>query len=305
MFFAGVSKVARMDLLHLGAAGRGHGGGTSSHRAAYWRLRIPRGNYPGCACCCFFNNKLAILINLLYITMNYDNPAARLLSILEKAKEIPPTTNCRTAWQKLLGPIKSNAMLISRLGKIMALPEQIIQAMQDEFPSQGDTWSHWESQVNRGFSVQNLDGSWDSFLNNIDGHSITYLRLASDLLNSKSNTKVIADDQIIAVRESIQIIYDEVLNSELLPGEVKKYVIRCLRKILVGIDEYHLTGAIPLLDAIETMVGHSAIDKDYHRFLTDSDLGKRILETLGSMANVVTVAVGIPQLSHAIVLLAA
>lgn len=234
--------------------------------------------------------------------MNYDNPAARLLSILEKAKEIPPSMNCRNAWKKLLGPIENNAMLISRLGKIMELPEQIIQAMQDGFPSQGDTWSHWEAQISQGFSAQNLNANWDSFINNIDAHSIIYLRLASDLLHSKSNTKVIADEQINAVRESIQTIYEEVLNSE-LPGEIKKYVIRCLRKILVGIDEYHLTGALPLLDTIETMVGHSAIDKDYHNFLTDSDLGKRILDTLGSMADVVTVAVGLPQLSHAIALL--
>ena len=214
--------------------------------------------------------------------MNNDNPAARLVSIFEKGKKIPSNTNCREAWKQILGPVESDVMLFSRLGKIMELPEQTIQALVDGFPNQGNTWSHWAGQVNQGFSAQNLNASWDSFINHIDAHSITYLTLASDLLQSKSNTKLIADEQIGSVRERFQALYEEVLTSEDIPDEIKKYVVRYLRKILIGIDEYHLTGALPLLDAVEVMVGHSAVDKNYHDFLTNNELGKRILDTLAA-----------------------
>ncbi|MFZ2301579.1 MAG: hypothetical protein WAW10_06890 [Gallionella sp.] len=126
--------------------------------------------------------------------------------------------------------------------------------------------------------------------------------MTADLLQTKANTKLIADDEIQGIREKISAIYEEILNSE-LPDEIKKYLTRHLRKIQTGIDEYYLTGAIPLLETMETMVGHTAVDKSYREFLRDTDLGKKILDTLSSMANVVTVAVGIPQLSQAIALI--
>ncbi len=184
----------------------------------------------------------------------------------------------------------------------MELPEQVINSIKDGFPNQGNTWSHWESQVNHAFMVQNLNENWNSFISHIDAHSINYLKLASDLLQSKSNTKILEGEKLLSVRADVQAVYEDVFTSD-LPDEIKKYVVRYLRKILTGIEEYQITGALPLLDSIETLIGHSAIDKGYHSFLTNSDLGKRILDTLGAMANLVTVAVGIPQLSQAIVLL--
>lgn len=236
--------------------------------------------------------------------MNHDNPAARLLAILEKGKQIPPNTNCRQAWLQLLvvDGNSQNALLMSRLGKVMELPEQIFIALKDDFPHQMNSWSHCESQVNSGFTKQNLHASWDSFINYIDVHTINYLLMISDLLQVKTTVKSIADEEVNALREKINNIYEEILESE-LPDEVKKYVIRYMRKILIGIDEYHLTGVLPLLDAMDTMVGHAMVDAEYKNFLKDTELGKKILDTLSAMASVVTVAVGIPQLTQTIVLL--
>lgn len=235
--------------------------------------------------------------------MNYDNPAARLLSILERGKTKTSTTKCRVVWEELLEVTGDSPLLMARLGKVMELPRLTITLLKEEFPEQGDMWTHWESQVNAAFMVQNMHANWDSFINNIDDHTITYLRMASLLLQAKANTKLIADADLASVREALNEILVEVLVTD-LPDEVKKYVVRNLRKILDSIDEYKLTGALPLLDAVETTLGHAAVDRQYKTFLTDTCLGKRLLDTLASMANVVTIAVGLPQLTQAIALLA-
>ena len=185
----------------------------------------------------------------------------------------------------------------------MELPALIIEAVQQAFPEEGNTWSHWASQVNAGFMVQNLHAGWDTFINNIDDHSITYLRMTSNLLASKSNTKLIAAESLSAIRGELQRIHDELMESD-QPDEVKKYLSRNIRGMIVSIDEYRLTGALPLLDAIDTTVGHALLEKNYKSFLTDTELGRRLLDTLSSMANVVTVAVGIPQLTATYALLA-
>ncbi len=235
--------------------------------------------------------------------MNYDNPAARLLSILERGKTKTSTSKCRVVWEELLEVTGDSPLLMARLGKVMELSRLTITSLQEEFPGQGNMWTHWESQVNAAFMVQNMHANWDSFINNIDDHTITYLRMASSLLQAKANTKLIADADLASVREALNEILVEVLVTD-LPDEVKKYVVRNLRKILDSIDEYKLTGALPLLDAVETILGHAAVDKQYKTFLTDTCLGKRLLDTLASMANVVTIAVGLPQLTQAIALLA-
>lgn len=235
--------------------------------------------------------------------MKYDNPAARLLSLIDQGRQIDANFNCRMAWQQILSVDNNNPLLMSRLGKAMELPELTISALQELFPQQGNTWAHWESQVNGAFMTQNLNATWQSFIGNIDDHSITYLRLAADLLEAKSNTKELADADIDSTREQLSKIYDEILAGS-LEADVKKYLSRYLRKIIVAIDEYRLTGALPLLETIETTIGHAHLHAEYKSFLTDTELGKRLLDTLASMANVVTVAVGIPQLSQTIVLLA-
>jgi len=54
--------------------------------------------------------------------MNYDNPAERLLSLLERGKAKAPATNCRTVWEELLEVNGDSPLLMARLGKVMELP---------------------------------------------------------------------------------------------------------------------------------------------------------------------------------------
>ena len=87
-------------------------------------------------------------------------------------------------------------------------------------------------------------------------------------------------------------------------SELKKYIIHHLRQILIAIDEYKITGALPILDAIESTIGHAYLDKKYYSFLKDTDIGKQIVVTLGVAANLVTIAVGIPAITQGILMLA-
>jgi hypothetical protein len=230
--------------------------------------------------------------------MEYDNPAERLLTIIRSCKAIPANTMCRQAWVQVLKTGNDNALLMSRLGKVMELPRIAVEALNDHFPSRASTWSHWTSQVNNAFMNQNLHAEWSSFINCIDDHSINYLQLSSDLLHHVTTTKLVASDELAAIREKLNALYEEVLGAT-IDEEVKKYSVRYIRKLLVSLDEYCITGALPILEAVETMVGHAFIDKNYKSFMKDTDLGQQILDSISAMANLVTVAVGLPILSQA------
>lgn len=231
--------------------------------------------------------------------MNYDNPAARLLALLQAGRLKPKNAQCCGVWEEILEAEGNPPLLMARLGKVMELPLLIIESIQQAFPNQGNTWSHWESRVNAGFMVQNLHAAWETFINNIDDHTITYLQITSDMLASKSTTKLIPSESLQPIRSELQAILDDLINSD-QPDEIKKYLARNIRRMITSIDEYRLTGALPLLDAIDTTIGSVLREKGSNSFLTDIELGKRLLDTLSCMANVVTVAVGVPQLTVAI-----
>lgn len=231
--------------------------------------------------------------------MNYDNPAYRLLVLLEQGKAFEPSRNCREAWEELLAVQGNSALLMSRLSKVMALPQSIVVEIQNAFPTHGNTWSHWEGQVSAAFMVQNMHGDWGTFINHIDAHTFTYLKLASELLNSASKAYLHESQNIASVHEKVRHILGDVLVSD-LPPALKLQVVRCLRKILDALDEYRITGGVAVLEAAEVALGHSSLDSEYRSFLTDTELGRQVLDGISAAANLLTISLSMPALTVAL-----
>lgn len=229
--------------------------------------------------------------------MQHDNPAARLLAILQEGRTIAHDSSCRRAWEKILNVQKGDAaMLARRLGKVMSLPQEIIELTIESYPGRASTWGHWSSQVNSAFFSQNLSSNWQSFIQYIDDHTVNYLQLSADLLESKSRLTKIDQDGLQSIRTTINELVEIVISSE-VDNDLKKYVVHHLRAILAAVDEYQITGAIPVLDSIEATIGHAMISAPYYHFLLDTEIGRRVTEGLTSAANLITVAVGIPQIA--------
>ena len=90
------------------------------------------------------------------------------------------------------------------------------------------------------------------------------------------------------------------LNADDLATDLRHYLARALRNLVIAIDEYELTGATPILESIEQTVGHVMVDAEYKSFLRDSELGKRVFNALQAASGIVTIAVGMPALTQAV-----
>ena len=228
--------------------------------------------------------------------MHSDNPAARLLKILQDGKEIPPTTKCRDVWHKILDVERSDpALLMSRLGKVMELPDLIINDIIENYPNQGRSYEHWSSKVNAAFMQQNLNGTWQEFIAHIDSHTISYLNMSADLLDMKALTQLISESEISDIRNKIDELLNEAIDLD-LDQDFKTYIIHYLRKIITAIDEYRISGAIPVSESIESAFGHAFVDENYRSNISGTEFGSKIISVLGAVAAIVTIAVGLPQL---------
>jgi len=227
----------------------------------------------------------------------FDNPAERLLSILENGKGIVDTTNCRQAWHKLLilkSPTESE--LMSRLGRVMDLPHQIVQLLDSIGENDDSMNKHWITKVSAGFMQQNLNSAWSTFNTHIDAHSISYLKMCSKLLRAHSKIKGLTEDELDKIREQLQELIQSVESSDIDPS-VKEYLFRSLKRIIISIDEYFITGVTPLIDSIETTFGHAVANSDFRDAMKKSDIGEDFWDALFKVSSVVSLSVGFPELA--------
>lgn len=244
--------------------------------------------------------------------MNYNNPAERLLLLLKKGKDIndqdakeidigakhaDDRLTCQEAWNQILNTENNFPLLLSRLGKVIELSQTTVQILQDRFPDKGHMWSHWYSQVTDAFSQQYLPGEWAAVIFQIDKHAMNYLEVASQFLELTSTQKSISENEIQKIREKLEEILLEVSETE-IDSTVKEYVVRYIQKIITSLDECYITGALPILESVETAIGHAHIDKNYKEFLKETALGKKMLDALHTAASAVTLAVGLPEIAH-------
>jgi len=82
--------------------------------------------------------------------LKIDNPAQRLLDLLEQGKNYKREDNCRVVWQQILQVEGMEEQhLLTRLAFAMALPGRIIQVREDNFSSLRGKSSHWKNSVDK------------------------------------------------------------------------------------------------------------------------------------------------------------
>jgi hypothetical protein len=233
--------------------------------------------------------------------MATDNAASRLLDLLSKAKAFDQNVPSVRAWQAIL-ETKDPALLLSRLGKMIALPEQISAALSNSVDMAPGVIGHISSQFYAAFSSHKFGEKWEVFVAKIDNHMMNYLAMASTLLETRVKTKQLEVSELEELRQGFVDVLENVRACELSP-RLKAYVVLQLHDLIATLDDYFVTGAEPILERIEATIGHAYVDGEYKGFLRDHELGNSLLECLGAAANLVAVAVGVPQLVHVVQLL--
>ncbi|BCN23972.1 hypothetical protein [Vibrio alfacsensis] len=225
--------------------------------------------------------------------MTTDNPAARLLAILQQGKTFPPTTPTKDVWEKILGideqGVGKESLLMAKLSQFVLLPHQVEKLIAEHYPELSENLRYSMDKLQSAVLGQNLSGQWTSFSGHIDQHSLSTLSMAAALLDHKLDTKLIESEQLQGFKTKIQDILDTSIQSN-LNMEFKKYIQHYMQKILTAIDDYLISGAQPILDALEATLGHAVLDPEFKEDLKETETGSKIREVLGDLANVVTIA---------------
>ncbi|MBI1625177.1 hypothetical protein [Comamonas suwonensis] len=233
--------------------------------------------------------------------MKYDNPAGRLLEILLKVQAYPKNASARDVWREVFELPASETLsplMTAKLGTTMLLVQQAIDLLREDHPELADPHPGWAVQVSHAFQAHNVHSHIETFSANISTDLVANVRTAAVLLDKGSKRKTLSVEKLAEMREAIDVVLKDVLESDEMDAGLRNYVVRALRKILTAIDEYKLTGATPILESIEQAVGHVMVDPEYKNFLANAPLGQRVFNALQAAGSIVTVATGMPALTH-------
>lgn len=232
--------------------------------------------------------------------MALDNPAARLLSILERGLEIEDAKPCRHAWCELLSvDLNDHATLMGRLGRVMSLSTDIVDNLRVVDGINVDRYMHWVAPLQNAFIRNNLNGSWKEFKGQINIHVINYLSMTSDLLSHTKPEGTFSDGSLEKIKTSASALIEEVRLSE-LPDDVRFFMMKSLYQIVVAVEEYILTGASSISSAVESAFGHGFLNKASVEAASTDSVAKKFWQAMANIALIVSITTGTLQLAPAV-----
>lgn len=235
--------------------------------------------------------------------LKIDNPAQRLLDLLEQGKKYKTIDNCRKVWRQILQVEGMEEQhLLTRLAHTMALPGRIIQVREDNFSTLRGNSNHWKSQIDKAFVSQSLNSEWSTFWNHIDDRTLTELGMLSDLFETRGAHAGIAAEEINDLLERITQLRNEIRESG-LSSALKTLLLKQLSQIQEALESYSISGVEPVMDAVQSTLGLAVLHAEYRNEIskgTGSQFGEKISALLTDTASVVTIAGAMPMISGAV-----
>ena len=220
-----------------------------------------------------------------------DNPAERLLRILESAKNYPAKQHhAASAWKSIFG-LQEELQIPAKLGGLYVLASRVSKEMVDRSPSSAKVAAHLNNCMLR-MCHGRLNEPWEETSKYIDEHTIEYLRMHANFSKSFLKNREIDQNDFLKARSALEDAISEISRSN-LSLDSKNLIIRRIRDILIAIDNFAITGQEAVFDAFKIAI------IDLNNDLSDDNLpGKSSLrEGLSTIADLLQVATAVPTLS--------
>jgi len=229
-----------------------------------------------------------------------NNPAARLIVLLEKARSIPGNVQIRQGWAGLfdVAPDDLPGILlgISDLIQLTHETRRAIEALE------GHDHALYLRPIDKILSILTIgrfDIEWAQVTNQLDETTLYGLSVCNDVLAKYSQEKPIAQENIETLLKDVDDLRQEVLGSE-LPDDLKVFMVEQLEKLRTALLRYRLFGTKSLKSALESITGAVILQGYTILPFWDSPMIKRLIAVLTTVATLVTLSQGFAALSAGI-----
>lgn len=232
------------------------------------------------------------------VVMN--NPAARLLNILEEGKLQDSAQTCRIVWCKLLGiDYRDKTIFLGQIGKVLALSGEVVDELKKIEGINIERYMHWCQPLEIAFSESKFNGLWNDFSKHLNEHVFNYLTMTSDFLSLRAPQPILPLSEVEKISSGAKELILEIEAAE-LPESIKSYMLTQLKKVLVAADDYKITGAKAVVQIVEETFGHAVLKNNLVKPVEGNPVAKKFWAYMANAAVITTIATGALQLAPAI-----
>jgi len=225
-----------------------------------------------------------------------DNPAGRLLLILQKSQKIDPAKKMREAWAEIFEVDSDNTSEILRnLGLLHQLPSEIRNQVYSIDGEDHDLYLDKISRVENALSNINLKARWKNFKETIDEATLTELKFCSKLLSKKSEFRTIDKKDREDLLKRIQDLKNEMSDFN-INEDLRRAIFDKLSEIERAIFDYRLTGGVLIKKEVESALANVVV----RALNQDESLTRKLLDLFAYIAATITVGEHSYQLAQKI-----
>lgn len=222
--------------------------------------------------------------------MSANNPAGRLLTLLEEGKRKPKDKPSYQIWAELLECESEDFTdTLRRLGLVQQLPfrarQQIISIPHIDI----DLYLKWIPKVELAFRRVRLSSNWQDFIGHIDDATLLALQFCDDRLSRSVDIELTHKDL-----EDIRIDVDDVnkaIADDDLDAETYTFLADHLRRIERSVIEYGITGHEGIREASELSLASIATNRDKYIKSIKTRAGKKFWSLIEKLVLLTTLTV--------------
>jgi len=194
-----------------------------------------------------------------------NNPARRLHTIIKQLKS-RTNDNLDAAFANVLGvDVADYALLVKRIGHVYFLVDLSKRAVESIDGINHEKYiapikSVGEALKGLGFAHR-VD---QTPIGKIPVDTMAYLDMTAEYLSTHAPEPTISEENRAKIEESIRSLQEELVSQSDMPLDLMRYLFEKLDGLLQAVQMYGISGAYPVRDAAESIVGATVIQRvDY------------------------------------------
>jgi hypothetical protein len=215
-----------------------------------------------------------------------NNPAARLLAIVNDAGGRPIEHSNRDVWSGVFGiPPQDTTTLFRRLATLTELPAEAAAAIAALPNEPEDERYLWKPPIEEMLQrvMASINGQWRDPASLLTPVPMSNLRYWAKKLEIVRPEPVLDEDEVREVHRLVRELIERVLNSP-LEIEVKEFLLDQLRAADAALQEYRIRGVAGVVAVLKEMAGGLWTDPPVARKAAETEEGRSVMTVLGRFA---------------------
>lgn len=210
-----------------------------------------------------------------------DNPAGRLLLVLQKSQKIDNEKKTNQAFAEIFDvDPKDRSEILHKLGLVNQLPYKIRKQVLS-LEINHNLFLKNLNKVEAAFSNINFAANWKRFKDSIDGETLLSLEHCSEVLSNELEEKDLDENDIESLKDKVNEFKDELSNYQIDPV-LSRLIFEKLNDIERAIFDYRLSGTVLIQKEVDAAITNALMRVDLLE--KDKETSKKWIDFLHNLS---------------------